>query len=171
MIFILSFSRNVLSFPRKTMTSVSKTMTGLDFCFLTYSVFIHNYYESFPPGNIKTFFLDYSVFCLIRMPVVQSWSAPGQIEDLFYSLRGAREGSISSDAMHGRVVMAVCCRAAQCSKYLFVLNQDMSVMVADSDTGLYPSTQWTSVTETRWVAAPFSKQSFISWKGNQTWVS
>lgn len=149
------------------MTSVSNTMTGLEFFFPEHIMCLSIIIMSHFPQEILYIlyiFLDYSVFCLL-------FSAPGRTEDLFYWLRGAREGSISSDAMHGRVVMAVCCRAAQCSKYLFVLNQDLSVMVADSDTGLYQSTQWTSVTETRWVAAPTNKQSLIPWKDNQTWVS
>ena len=45
----------------------------------------------------------------------------GRVEDLLCLLRGAREGSITGDVMHGRVVMAVYCITAQCSKYIFVL--------------------------------------------------
>lgn len=46
--------------------------------------------------------------------------------------RGAREGSIISDATHGRVVMAVSFKTSQRSKYL---KQVVSVMVEDGDMG------------------------------------
>lgn len=53
-------------------------------------------------------------------------------EDLFPFSRGAREGS-TSDATHGRVVMAVCSKSFQYCKYLFALKQAMSALIAGSN--------------------------------------
>lgn len=63
------------------------------------------------------------------------------IQFLLSLLRGVREGSIISDAMHGRVVMAMSCKTFQCSKYLFVLKQVMSALVDDSNMELYFNTE------------------------------
>lgn len=51
------------------------------------------------------------------------------------SLRGAHEGVIICDVTHGRVVTA-CCKTSQ-NKYLFVLKQDMTAMVMNSDMKVY----------------------------------
>lgn len=48
-------------------------------------------------------------------------------------LRGVREGSVISDATYGRVVMAMSCKTFQCSKYLFVPKQVLSMLEDDSD--------------------------------------
>lgn len=56
-------------------------------------------------------------------------------------LRGARESSISSDATHGRVVMAVRSETFQYSKYLLVLKQAMATSVVYSDMELYFTTK------------------------------